>query len=96
MKTWWYNNSHRFWAIRWAWAGDPFAALEEWQEYKHMTNPEDDRSLTEQILEDYDADIEAAFRNPLVQLAAWVRWYPWVWLQGVGDRLSSFLSDEKE
>lgn len=91
MKTWWTNNRHRFWAIRWVWASDPYAALEEWQEWKYMTNPDDDHSLSEQIVEDYDADIEAAFRSPVVKLVFGVRLVV-VFLQGVRDELRSSSS----
>ena len=73
IKTWWINNSWRFWAVRWVLASDPYQAVEAWQEYRHMLNPSDERSLVDQIIEDYDKDIDAALQNPIVAVAWWLR-----------------------
>ncbi len=67
VKTWWVNNSWRFWQIRWAWESEPYAAVEIWQEYRHMLDPGDERGLVDQILQDYDKDTERAMKNPLVK-----------------------------
>jgi hypothetical protein len=34
-----------------------------------MLNPSDERSLVDQIIEDYDRDIDAALQNPFVAIA---------------------------
>lgn len=74
MKHWWINNSWRFWAIRWALSGEPYQAVEIWQEYRHMSNPDDERSLVDLLMDDeYSRDVDAAMRNPVVRLVLWVR-----------------------
>ncbi len=68
IKTWWINNSWRFWAVRWVLAADPYEAVEVWQEYRYMLNPSDERDLAELICDEYSRDIDAALRNPLIAL----------------------------
>jgi hypothetical protein len=68
MRNWWINNSWRFWAFQWVVEPDPYKSLDIWQEYRHMLNPDDERSLTQLILEEYDTDINRALQNPLIAL----------------------------
>lgn len=73
MKNWWINNSWRFWAWQWAF-GDEDSSFNAWQEYRHMRNPEDGRSLADLIIEEYKADVRRdVLGNPVIQVVWWVR-----------------------
>lgn len=73
IKTWWINNSWRFWAIRWLLTDDEDTAFRIWQEYRYMLDPADERSLVELIKEEYDRDTKRALRNPLAGIVFWLQ-----------------------
>lgn len=73
IKTWWINNSWRFWTIRWLLTDDEDTAFRIWQEYRYMLDPADERSLVDLITQEYDRDTDAALRNPLAGIVQWLR-----------------------